>query len=242
MRLELRVQNIAGNRHLNRINKAPCLPAFHNDFTKAQLCVYPGTHRSTDTVSAARLYLLGNNLCTGRKETCLRQCEWQASRTGLFPNLMWGEKESIKLPPWPTSPSLLPDPGCRTASKERLGPTEVKDSTCPDMGSPWLSFFSPHSRHIPALMLAGLPEERSTTRYLFSTQQCVFWVFDLRWSFMCFMSADSILCGGPQYKSECRVWLLKIILQKNTIPYIFNFLISQLPPPPLTPPFFLARI
>lgn len=143
MRLELRVQNIAGNQHLNHINKAPCLPAFHNDFTEAQLCVYPGTHRSTDTAPAARLYLLGNNLCTGRKETCPQQCEWQASRTGLFPNLMWGEKESRKLPPWPSSPSLLPDPCCRTASKEHLGPTEVKDSTCPDMCSPWLSFFSP---------------------------------------------------------------------------------------------------
>lgn len=78
----------------------------------------------------------------GRKPAC-SSVKSQASRTGLFPNLMWGEKESIKLPPWTTSPSLLPDPCCRTASKEHLGPTEVKESMCPDMCSPWLSFFSP---------------------------------------------------------------------------------------------------
>lgn len=133
-----------------------------------------------------------------------------------------------KTSPWPNSPSATPRSLLQNSIWRAAGPSRGQGERVPWRVLSITLLLFPHSRPIPVLMLAGLPEERSTPRYLFSAQQRVFRVFDLRWRFMCFMSSDSTLCGGPQDKSGCRVWLLKIILQQNRIPYIFNFLISQL--------------
>lgn len=223
MRLEVRVHNSAGNQHLNYMNNVPHLPDTHNYFTRAQLCAYPGTDLSSDTVWAARLCLQGQNCVLGGKKPAHSSVKWQAAGTGLFPSLIQGVSESIKLQPFSTSRSLLQNSIQRAAGPSR----GQEEHVLWHVFSKALVLF-PHSRPIPSVMLAGLPEERSTPSYLFSTQQHVFWRFDLRWSFICWMSSDSIVCGSSQNKWECRVWLLRIILQKNRISYIFDFLISQL--------------
>lgn len=223
MRLEVRVHNSAGNQHLNHMNNVPHLPDTHNYFTRAQLCAYPGTDLSSDTVWAARLCLQGQNCVLGGKKPAHSSVKWQAAGTGLFPSLIQGVSESIKLQPFSTSRSLLQNSIQRAAGPSR---GQEEHMLCHVFSKALVLF--PHSRPIPSVMLAGLPEERSTPSYLFSTQPHVFWRFDLRWSFICWMSSDSIVCGSSQNKWECRVWLLRIILQKNRISYIFDFLISQL--------------
>lgn len=187
MRLEVRVQNSAGNQCLNHINNAPHLPGTHNYFREAQLCAYPGTHLSSDTVWAARLCLQGQNRVLGGKRPARSSVKWQAAEREFFSNLRQGVKESIKLQPFSTSWSLL-----QNSIQIAAGPSRSQEEHMLwHVLSKALVLF-PHSRPIPSVMLAGLPEERSTPSYLFSTQQHVFWGFDLRWSFICWMSSGSI--------------------------------------------------
>lgn len=138
MRLEVREQSLVGNQHVNIL----CPPArgipVSTTISQGHSSVSTQAHTLARRTSEQADFVCwgANNLDTGKKETC-PQCQDSA-----FSQLDEG-KGKDKPSPRSTSPSLLPDPCCRTASKEQLGPVEVKESTCPDMCSPQLSSFSP---------------------------------------------------------------------------------------------------